>query len=94
MGQKVIVHVFSPEDIQTVYRWKHSLCMYQEEEKMSQPKSNVNANVFQIVFLLVHQDKLNYQCVSNSVEGKWPVIPPLQETTVSTSSIIVDDINL
>ena len=52
------------------------------------------SNVFQIVFVLVHQDKLNYQCVSNSVEGKWPVIPPLQETTVSRSSIIVDDINL
>jgi len=35
IGQKIIVHVFNPEDIQTVY----------------------------------------------SVEGKWPVIPPLQETT-------------
>ena len=56
-----------------------------------------NINVFLIVLVLMclillvqHQCVSNsvsvsvkYQCVSNSVEGKWPVIPPLQETTVS-----------
>ena len=62
MGQKVIVHVFSPEDIQTVYRCN---TVYQEKN-VSTKKSDVN--IVQFCFF--------------SVEGKWPVIPPLQETTV------------
>lgn len=40
MGQKVIVHVFSPEDIQTVYRWKHSVC--------TRTNLNINVLVFKV----------------------------------------------